>query len=187
MIPVVVPWSGGVDSTYLVCQLLIHGYWVYPYHVSYGDTRYYAEETAIDQVTQWVLNQEYIGRLEPLMHLSYSSPPVRTSYIQHLSPDDRLPYDIPFRNGVVFSLGVAYAEASGIRDMMVSIEAGPAEYRDHSLAFLTAFSSLLATSSFVQITAPVRDKDVAERYRFCYECGIHPYVTLGANEPSGHL
>ena len=141
-----------------------------------------------------------IGKVHPPVEMIYYIPNVRSMWMDGTNSDihtknvpntptdineiSRCSWDIPFRNGILFSMGVSFAEGIGVDTLMLQIESDAetmpgSEYRDDSMAFVDALNQMCKVGSFVRIECPISDRDVAERYRFAYDLNIHPYVNVG--------
>lgn len=201
MIPVVCPWTGGADTTYLVLNLVMNGYDVHTYHVDYGNMNHPAEMWAIDKIYDDYLKwEEPLGKLHKPVEMMYYIPNVKSMWYDGVTSnihEKKLPYgtdnikqvsrssfDIPFRNGILFTMGVSFAESLNIPTLMLQVEdettnGEGCEYRDDSMDFVRAVDNLCKVSSFVRIETPISDVDVVKRYLFAYALNIHPFVNVG--------
>lgn len=201
MIKVAAPWTGGCDTTFLVWQLASCGYEVFTYHVDYGNMNHPAEIWAIKHIYDKLHDAVWnIGTVHLPVEMMYYIPNVRSMWMSGTNSDihtknvpntptdineiSRCSWDIPFRNGILFSMGVSFAEGIDVDTLMLQIESDAetmpgSEYRDDSMAFVDAINQMCKVGSFVHIECPISDRDVAERYRFAYDLNIHPFVNVG--------
>lgn len=195
---VVCPWTGGVDTTYLVQYLLRMGYDVYPYHIDYGNMNAPAEWWAIEHMIPLLQGMKFRGTLHEVHRMMFFIPNLRSVWITgeethvHQKGIKRTfqdeydvvcyGWDVPFRNAILFSMGAAYAESLDITDMALAIEHNEEsviEYRDDSWEFAQAFDKLCEISSNVRLQCPITDIDVAERYHMIYDLNLWKYVDVG--------
>lgn len=185
MIPVVIPWTGGADSTYLIIKALSTGYGVHPYHVNYDDYHNHYERSAIIQLTHLIRSQKTLGTLHDLITPSYLIPPLGDQRPRLDTSDARTAFDIPFRNAILFSIGIAVAETVQAQSLYLSIEDEEDPYRDHSIKFGSLFRELVRSSSPVRVEMPIAHVDIAERIRSLYEWGLWEYVRVARCKDPG--
>ena len=120
---VICPWTGGADSTFAVYLLLLQGYEVYPYHITYSSFCNYAERQSI---TEWTIAfQKDFDNLNPVKFI-YADLPMRSVWTNGepplTYPDKPNSYfHVPARNLVLDSIGVSYAESLQAKYMSLPI------------------------------------------------------------------
>jgi len=183
---IIVPWSGGADSTYLVWWLLDRGYNIYPYYVDYGQWISKAEIQTINKLIDFF-------KMNNKLEIFKVSFPINSLYV-----NGKIPYNtkldendittnklyVPFRNGWCYSLGVAYAESIGIMKIALAIDKSCDIRSDNDVEFSKQFIHMVHYATNIIVMTPIMNIPVEKRREKIIELGLKDIVRVArCNNP----
>jgi 7-cyano-7-deazaguanine synthase len=191
----VVLLSGGLDSATVAAWLKEQGYRVYALSVDYGQ-RHAAELDAARAVAEAIGVEEHLVQRLDLRAIGGSAltadipVPKERNPLAPVGEDIPVTY-VPARNTVFLSLALAFAEARGVHDLGIGVNAlDYSGYPDCRPEFIEAFGTLanLATREGVegrpfQIHAPLQNLGKLEILQLACELGVPIDATLSCYDP----
>jgi len=189
-VKVVAPWSGGVDSTFMVVKLLEGGYEVHPIYVDFGTPATPCELEAMHRLTGMIRRIIRSGKLYDLKVFKVEGE-IHSMIKDGVKPKLYLrDYDIvtsqgvplshfyfPARNLIILSVAVAYAESEGIdRVAFATSGSDQQSVKDLSIEFIAELNKLLAKISPVRIETPVVNYTREDEWLYLKELGLIDYT-----------
>jgi 7-cyano-7-deazaguanine synthase len=176
--------SGGLDST-VAATWTRREYDLFALHVNYGQRAEERERRAAEHIARHLGAREFrstdIHWLKELGHSALTDPDIAIPH-DAISTGPEIPItQVPFRNGILLSLGCAWAEAIDAKGVVIgAVEEDSSGYPDCRESFLSAFERAVVEGvrpeRHIRILAPLVHKTKGE------------IVTLGATlEAPFHL
>ncbi len=187
----VVLLSGGMDSATCLAIAAAEGYAVHSLAFDYGQRHGFEVQMAARQARAFGAREHLVLNLD-LRRIA------RSALTGDLAvPKDQVPAGIPAtyvpaRNTIFLSLGLAWAEVLGARDLFIGVnQVDYSGYPDCRREFVAAFETManLATRSGVEgrpirIRAPLQDLDKADIIRRGLELGVDYANTHTCYDPA---
>jgi len=174
----IVIFSGGPDSTTLLYLIIKRGYKAFPITFDYG-------QIAKREIDAAKLISERLGLGLRIVDLSV----LREIYLGSTSlVDERIPVTkefskqliVPFRNGIMLSFAVAYAQAIGASYIFYGAQGSDDPYyADCRASFVRAFqrAARIGTASEIVVRAPFTKMKKSEVIRLGKELGVPFEIT----------
>lgn len=166
---VVIPISGGIDSTTLIYKAVNNGYEVYPIFFKYGQKHYIeytkAWQTCNDlNLSIWSLDLSFFKEIASTSSLTNDS--IQVAKTKDVLGDAQTVNYVPFRNQLFVTIACARAEVVNADEVwhgaaLVDSQAG---YWDGSKEFLTKINELIGLNrkSQIKVEAPLIELDKKE-------------------------
>ena len=159
-------FSGGLDSTTLLHYIMGQDYEIYGLSFDYHQ-RHLKELTYAKYWGEKMCKEHKIIKLdlEDIMDKSALINKDIDIPEESYSPKTQVVTSVPFRNGIMLSIAVAYAENVGINEVYCATHFNDASvYPDTTKRFITALSlaSQLGTYNSVEVKAPFADMTKAD-------------------------
>ena len=162
----VIIFSGGLDSTTLLHYIMEQGCEIYGLSFNYHQrhskelvyAKYWGERTCVEHK---IINLDLEDIMDKSALINEDIDIPEESY----SPKNQVVTSVPFRNGIMLSIAVAYAENLGISEVFYAAHFNDAStYPDTTKHFVRALSlaSELGTYNSVRIKVPFVDMTKAE-------------------------
>jgi len=159
MAKIVAICSGGLDSTILYYDLISHGNEVYPINFNYGSKHNNIERSKaiklipdiklIDIDLSFLKSSSLISKEVEVPHGHYQAENMKSTVV-------------PFRNGIMLSYAVAYAEELGAKIVMFGAHSGDHHiYPDCRIDFIDNFSESASVGTYnnIEVQAPYSNFD----------------------------
>ena len=165
----VVVLSGGMDSAVCAAYAKSKGYELYLLHLNYGQLTQKREEKAFYDLAKYynvkdtlVLDVDFFNKIGGSSLIGDGEIPLNSKMDDLKQRDDEnIPSTyVPFRNGIIISLAVAWAERIGAEKVFIgAIEADSSGYPDCRKGFYDSFNKALqiGTKNKIQIETPLVD------------------------------
>jgi|SRR5262245_23386384 len=177
--------SGGIESITTIRLLLDEGNEVFPLHIFYGQKNGFREFPALTEIlVDWLdfknLHTLHLVNLERLSTVLQSA--LTTISIE--IPESRATLlgldntNVPFRNGILISIGVGYAKSINAEVVAIGINQHGTEiadvHEDGTAIFIHAMSNAIrvGTNNQIGLSAPLQYKTKAQTIELAYELGI---------------
>jgi 7-cyano-7-deazaguanine synthase len=187
--------SGGLDST-VATAWARQDHQVHALHVQYGQRAEERERLAAEAIARQLgafdFRSTKISWLRELGHSALTDPAIGIPH-DAISTGPEIPItQVPFRNGILLSLGCAWAEAIAAEAVVIgAVEEDSSGYPDCREGFLTAFEQAVVEGvrpeRHIRILAPLVHKTKAQIVRLgaelaapfhlswsCYDAGPEP-------------
>lgn len=142
----VVLLSGGPDSVVAAALAVERGYRIAALYVDYGQRSSVREQRAASDTSKWLGSEVFkILQLPWLREIGGSA--MLQGAVDHVTQDNRAREYVPFRNTILLSLAVAWAETLGASAVVIGSIAGPWITPDNSPEYFVAMQDVVRLGS----------------------------------------